>query len=66
MFRAYAAWTEGAPESEVAVIRDAMGLAEQPWRIKESHSTAAAMRVGTKIGTRRLVPKPKLLKKLEL
>jgi hypothetical protein len=26
MFRAYTAWTEGAPESEIAVIKSAMGL----------------------------------------
>jgi flavorubredoxin len=31
MFRAYAAWTEGAPESEVAVIRAAMA-----WRISRN------------------------------
>lgn len=51
MFRAYVAWTEGAPESEVAVIREALGMAEQPQPLKKSHSTAAAVRVGTQIGT---------------
>ena len=62
MFRAYAAWTEGAPESEVAVIREAMGLAEQLLPIKKSHSTAAAVRVGTKIGASDRRPQSKSLK----
>jgi hypothetical protein len=51
MFRAYAAWTEGAPESEVTVIREAMGLEDQPQFIKRSRRAVAALRVGTKIGT---------------
>ena len=66
MFRAYAAWTEGSPESEVAVIHGAMGLAEQPWPIKKSHSTAAAARVGTKIGTTDRMPQSKSLKNQNL
>jgi hypothetical protein len=59
MFRAYAAWTEGAPESEVTVIREAMGLDDQLLPKK-------APRVGTKIGTRGNVIRPKLLKRQEL
>lgn len=41
MFRAYAAWAEGAPEPEVAVIRKAVGLDDQ--RLSKK-----APRVGTK------------------
>jgi len=66
MFRAYAAWAEGAPESEVAVIRAAMGLEDQPQSIKRSRRAVAAVRVGTKIGTSDLVTKPKSLKTKEL
>jgi hypothetical protein len=51
MFRAYAAWTEGAPESEVAMIRAAMGLEDQPPSIRRSRRAVTAARVGTKIAT---------------
>lgn len=59
MFRAYAAWAEGAPESEVAVIRAAMGLDDQ--RLSKK-----APRVGTKIGTSDLAPAAKPLKTMDL
>jgi hypothetical protein len=59
MFRAYAAWAEGAPESEVAVIREAMGLDDQ--RLSKK-----APRVGTKIGTSDLAPAAKPLKTMDL
>src|SRR5688500_5767666 len=49
--RAYTAWTEGATESEVAVIRAAMGLEDQPQSIKRIRRVGAAVQVGTKIGT---------------
>lgn len=38
MFRAYAAWTEGAPESRGVVIRQAMGWDDQPLPKKEECS----------------------------
>jgi hypothetical protein len=66
MFRAYAAWTEGAPESEVAVIRAAMGLEDQPQSIKRSRRTGAVVRVGTKIGTSARKSEAKSLKDREL
>lgn len=47
MFRAYAAWTEGAPESEVVLIREAMGLNDQPRPKKKNIRPVAAERVGT-------------------
>ena len=63
MFRAYAAWTEGAPESEVAVIREAMGWDDQPSaKTKKALSAVAVPRVGTKIGTSARKPETKSLK----
>ena len=55
----YAAWTEGAPESEVAVIREAMGLNDRPLLKK-------APPVGTRIGTSGRMPQPKSLKSRDL
>jgi integrase len=46
MFRAYAARTEGAPESEVARIREAIGLDDQPLPKKKSIGAVAVPRVG--------------------
>lgn len=66
MFRAYAAWTEGAPESEVAVMRAAMGLEDQPQSIKRSRRVGAAVRVGTKIGTSARKSEAKSLKDQEV
>ena len=66
MFRAYAAWTEGAPETEVVLIRGAMGLSDQPRPKKKSVRPNVAPRVGTKIGTSGKLPEPKLLKNQEL
>jgi hypothetical protein len=66
MFRVYAAWTEGAPESEVAVIRAAMGLVDQPIPKKKSVRAVAVTRVGTKIGTSDLMPRRKSRKNQDL
>jgi integrase len=66
MFRAYAAWTEGAPESEIAVIREAMGVEDQPPSITRSRRAVAAVRVGTRIGTSGRMPRPKPLKRQDL
>lgn len=51
MLRAYAAWAEGAPESEVTVIREAMGLNDQPVPKKKRVRAVAVPRAGTKMGT---------------
>ncbi|HEY0683003.1 MAG TPA: DUF3596 domain-containing protein [Steroidobacter sp.] len=66
MFRAYAAWTEEAPESEVVLIREAMGLSDQPRHKKKSVRPTVAPRVGTEIGTSGPMPRPNLLKIQEL
>ena len=66
MFRAYAAWTEGAPESEVAVIRRAMGLIDQSLPGKKRVRAVPAARVGTKIGTSDRTLHAKSLKNQEL
>jgi hypothetical protein len=66
MFRAYATWTEGAPESEVAVIREAMGLNDQLLPKRTPVRPVAAVRVGTKIGTSDRTPRSKPLKSQEL
>ncbi len=66
MFRAYAAWTEGAPESEVAVIRQAMGLIDQSLPRKKRVRAAPVARVGTKIGTSDRTLQDKPLKNQEL
>jgi integrase len=48
MFRAYTAWTEGAPESEIAVIKTAMGLGDPLPPMNDSRSVSRTVRAGTK------------------
>ena len=59
MFRAYTAWTEGAPESEIAVIKMAMGLDDPSPPMNDSRSVSPTVRVGTKIGTTDTLPQAK-------
>jgi integrase len=66
MFRAYAAWTEGAPESEVVLIRETMGLSDQPRPKKKRVRRNVSLRVGTKIGTSARKPEVKSLKSQDL
>lgn len=51
MFHAYTAWTEGAPESDIAVIKTAMGLCDLSPPINHSQRDSSGVEVGTKIGT---------------
>jgi integrase len=58
MFRAYTAWTEGAPESEIAVIKAAMGL-------DDPSPLMTVQRFATGIGTTDNLPQAKCLRQKE-
>lgn len=65
MFRAYTAWTEGAPESEIAVIKTAMGSDDPSPPMNVSRGTSTAARLGTEIGTTDNLPQAKYRKAKE-
>jgi hypothetical protein len=61
MFRAYIAW----PESEIAVIKTAMGLGDPSPPMNDSRGLSATAQLATKIGTTDNLPQANCLKAKE-